>query len=161
MKLTMMRLISTTDETIGVLMIDNVFECFTLEDEYRPEKLVGETRIPDGFYYLSKRMHGGFYERYKARFGSDFHKYMIEVEDVNGFTDILFHCGNTDDDTSGCILVGDVADINRGLPGMSIGRSADAYRRVYQKVSKALDAGEKVVLTIIDRDIGPETIRVL
>lgn len=144
-----LRLFETNDETIGLLSIDGQPFCFTLEDEYREDKISGETRIPAGRYPVVKRTVGGFFERYKRRFGS-WHGYMLEVLGVPGFTDILFHCGNTDEDTSGCILVGDIADINRGLPGMTIGRSANAYVRFYQVVKQAIDAGRPVVLEIVN-----------
>lgn len=143
------RITSTADETIGALYVDGVFECFTLEDEHRAQKLIGETRIPAGSYQVLPRTYGGFYERYKSRFGPG-HRFMLEVMNVPNFTDILFHCGNTDEDTSGCILVGESADTNGHASGMSIGRSAAAYRRFYAKVKSAVEADEAVKLIIFD-----------
>ena len=111
-KLKLVRFIHAKHETQGLLMWDVPgkdvgFLCFTLEDEYRAEKVKHHTRIPEGIYKLELRRYGGFHARYQERYGSDWHKGMLEVLDVPGFTDILVHCGNTDEDTSGCILVGD------------------------------------------------------
>ena len=43
MVITVKRLYKTENSTIGELLIDGVFECFTLEDKERPVKIKGET----------------------------------------------------------------------------------------------------------------------
>lgn len=132
-----------TDDTLGLLhrisMTGAEFLCYTLEDEERTEKMFGETRIPSGTYKLGLRTHGGFHERYSEKFS--FHFGMVEVLDVPGFTDILIHIGNDDDDTAGCLLVGDTASQNITKPGF-VGSSTDAYKRVYRKILKDLNAGD-------------------
>ena len=49
------------DHTDGLLFVDCKFMCFTLEDEYRADKVYGETRIPDGTYKVELRAVGGFH----------------------------------------------------------------------------------------------------
>ena len=65
MKLTVVRTQFGTDATNGILLIDDVFECYTLEDQYQEVKVMHETCIPEGTYDIKLRTVGGFHERYK------------------------------------------------------------------------------------------------
>ena len=112
---------------------------FTLEDERRGTKVPGETCIPAGTYQLGLREFGGFHERYKKRF-PDFHLGMIEVLNVPGFTDILFHCGNDDDDTAGCLLIGSYP-VATPDGEFEISASVRRYKMVYPPIAKAIAAG--------------------
>ena len=149
MQLTLVRYSGTENDTLGLLYIDGQFECYTLEDEHRNKKVYGETRIPASVYRLNFRRVGSMHKRYAVKF-PDIHKGMLHVEQVNNFTNILFHIGNDEDDTAGCILVGNTANNNQKGPGF-VGYSTDAYRAFYPKVAAALEAGEDVMLTIYDR----------
>lgn len=151
------RFSSQNEDTLGLFFnAESVykFKCFTLEDEHRTKKVYSETRIPAGLYKLKLRTYGGFHDRYLARYGSDFHKGMIEIMDVPNFTDVLIHIGNDDDDTAGCILVGDSCDSNvenendKGF----IGKSRNAYERLYPEIRDALLDGESVYLRIRNLD---------
>jgi len=135
MKITVNRFSDNGDATLSTVMIDGVFQCFGLEDEYRAVKVMGETRIPAGVYKVGIRDVGGFHGRYTKRFAMypDFHKGMLQVLDVPGFDYILVHCGNTDDDTGGCLLVGNIA---YGIKH-TIGQSTDSYIQFYGKVIDA------------------------
>jgi len=42
--------------------VDGQFVCFGLEDEYREDKVAGETRIPSGTYQVALRKEGGFHK---------------------------------------------------------------------------------------------------
>lgn len=136
------RFCSKSDYTIGALLIDSNFKCFTLEDEKRTVKVYGETRIPEGTYDIKLRTTGGFHQRYTKKFGS-FHKGMLWLQDVPNFQYILIHIGNKDDDTAGCILVGNVA-YNTG----TIGHSTDAYKAIYPIISDELLKGNNVEIKI-------------
>lgn len=150
MKLEILRFNSSDDFTSGLLfdVTDNKrkFLCYTLEDQAQTTKVYGETRIPAGTYNLTLRTEGGFHTRYLAKFGGDWHKGMIYVNKVPNFEYILWHIGNTDDDTAGCLLLGKTQQAN------FIGSSGDAYKDVYPKVRDAILYGEKVTATYIDYD---------
>ena len=75
---------------------------------------------------------------------------MLELQDVPNFQYILIHCGNTDEHTSGCILVGDSQENNELVKDGFIGKSTQAYSRVYPKIASALLNNEKVTIEIID-----------
>ena len=148
MKLDVVRTQFGKDATNGMLFIDGVFECFTLEDEVRDVKVYGETAIPEGKYEIKFRTVGGFHTKYTSRYGEAFHKGMLELQNVKNFKYILFHTGNTDEHSAGCVLVGETQqDLDRGKDGF-VGGSGDAYKKFYPKVRDALIAGEKVEVTI-------------
>ena len=149
MKLKLVRISSQADSTNGVLYIDDEFACFTLEDEQREIKVQGETAIPLGIYQIEFRNVGGFHSKYAKRF-SDIHEGMLELQNVPNFQYILIHCGNTDEHTAGCILLGDSQENNVLLKDGFIGKSTQAYKRVYPRIAKALKNNEKVEIEIVD-----------
>lgn len=149
MKLKLIRTSSQADSTNGVLYIDDEFACFTLEDEQREIKVQGETAIPLGIYQIEFRTVGGFHTKYAKRF-SDIHEGMLELQDVPNFQYILIHCGNTDEHTAGCILLGDSQENNVLLKDGFIGKSTQAYKRIYPRIAKALKNNEKVEIEIVD-----------
>ena len=145
MKLDVIRFQFGKDATNGVLFIDDVFECYTLEDQYQDVKVMHETCIPEGEYKIEYRTVGGFHTKYAARYGS-FHKGMLWIKEVPGFEYILIHTGNTDEHTSGCLIVGESQnDLDKGKDGF-VGGSGDAYKKMYPKVRDALLNGEKVTI---------------
>ena len=152
MKLEVLRISSQQDSTSGLLFDttnERKFLCYTLEDEFRETKVMAETRIPAGTYRLSLRKWGGFHERYARRF-RNLHKGMLWVRDVPDFTDILIHCGSTDEHNAGCLLLGQTQTSNRASPDRFVGRSTEAYVDVYPVVADALEAGEEVTITYVD-----------
>ncbi len=146
MVIKLQRFHSTDDFTIGKLFVNDIFFCYTLEDEKRENKVMHETRIPAGRYEIKLRTFGGHHERYKVKF--PFHKGMLWLQDVPKFSDILIHIGNTDEDTSGCILVGMKADLLKGF----ISQSMVAYSNLYPMVAKELSEGKKVFIDVLDEE---------
>jgi len=154
MKLKVIRFNSQSDSTNGLLFdatngMD--FLCYTLEDEKREEKVMAETRIPAGTYEIKLRKEGGFHGRYTKKYGS-MHKGMLHVQDVPNFKWILIHTGNTDEHTAGCLIVGDSQENNTLIKDGFIGKSTQAYKRIYPPIAKALENGEKVTIEYIDLD---------
>jgi len=147
-KLALERIATDGASTIGILFLDGVFQCFALEDQYRAVKVAGETRIPAGTYRIGLRNEGGLAQKYASRF-PDIHRGMLWLRDVPGFRWVYLHVGNRDDDTLGCILVGDAATATAG--DMMVGASRAAYRRFYPVVVDAAEAGA-LEITIADRD---------
>tara|TARA_Y100000004_G_scaffold92580_1_gene103739 strand:- start:404 stop:895 length:492 start_codon:yes stop_codon:yes gene_type:complete len=159
MDLEVIRISSGADSTNGILLesieqgneIDGCwkqkkFLAYTLEDEYRDEKVFGETRIPDGIYKMGLRKVGGYHARYSKKF-ADIHIGMLHVLNVPGFEYILIHCGNTDEHTAGCLLVGDSQENNQIKKDGFIGKSVQAYKRIYPRIASALERGEEVKIT--------------
>ena len=160
MELEVIRFSSGTDSTNGILLeldkyapapLAEGFRCkrkflaYTLEDEYRNEKKYGETRIPDGTYKLDLRKTGGYHQKYSKRF-KDVHVGMLHVTNVPGFQYILIHCGNTDEHTAGCLLVGDSQENNQITKDGFIGKSTQAYKRIYPRIAEAIECGEEVTI---------------
>lgn len=168
MKLKLIRYSTGEDDTNGILMNEDDCTCLamTIEDEYRKDKVMHETRIPAGEYHIKLRNEGGKNEKYKKRHNdpsskyfvnADFHKGMLCIfnrpnwkleNDGKSFQYILIHSGNTDDHTSGCLLVGDSAVLNRYGKEGSVGNSIRTYMRIYPIIRDALLAGEEVTLTV-------------
>lgn len=91
MRLTVTRNVLTPDSTVGMLDIDGVFQCYTLEP---PINGLPYPAILDGTYPLRLLP--------SVRFG----RLMWHVCDVPGRTAIEIHAGNYPRDTDGCTLVG-------------------------------------------------------
>ena len=89
------RIVSNADGTFGVLldMSGTIPFALTLEDKWK-DNAPFESCIPSGVYDC-KRIHS-------LKFGETF-----EVVKVVNRTNILFHAGNIDEDTQGCILIGE------------------------------------------------------
>ena len=155
LKYEVLRVSSGMDSTSGLLFeIENgkrTFLAYTLEDEQRDVKVWGETRIPAGTYQLELRKEGGFHSRYKGKYGA-MHKGMIWVKDVPGFEYILWHTGNTDEHTAGCLILGNTQTNNRIAKDGFIGSSVDAYNVVYPRVAAAIESGIRVSVEYIDYD---------
>ena len=145
MKLQVVRTQFGKDATNGLLFIDGVFECYTLEDQYQAVKVMHETCIPEGTYDIKFRKTGGFHAKYSARY-QNAHYGMLHLQDVPGFTYILIHTGNTDEHTSGCLIVGETQqDLDINFNGM-VGSSAVAYKKMYAKVANQLLQGKEVTI---------------
>jgi len=146
MRIKLKRIHSNKESTLGLLYIEGVFACFTLEDQAQDRKVMHETRIPAGTYEITLRTVGSFHQRYSKQF-PDIHKGSLWIRNIPGFEYVLIHIGNTDNDTSGCILVGDTATQNVTNRGF-IGDSTKAYKRIYPQIAEALAQGRSVSITI-------------
>lgn len=89
MKARIVRLEKSLDGALGVLLLDSKIFCFTLNPDVTE---VDKLYVPAG-EYLCKRYHS---IKYPDTF---------EII-VPGHTAVLFHAGNTEADTRGCILLG-------------------------------------------------------
>ena len=152
MKLKVLRFSSQEDSTSGLLFLENDlglnFLCYTLEDERRALKVRGETRVPAGKYNLALRKEGGFHSRYKGKYGA-WHRGMLHVTEVPNFEFILIHTGNTDEHTAGCLLVGDSQENNIIIKDGFVGKSTNAYKRIYSPIARAMEKGEMLQLNIL------------
>lgn len=121
---------------------DGEWVCHTLEDESREIKVPGETALFAGKFKILLRPLGE--SRLDERYTKHFHFYegQLWLQDTPQFTYTYLHCGNDDDDTDGCVLVGLLRFVS------SIGRSRDAYRVLYPLMLKELKAGNDLYLDI-------------
>ena len=150
MEIKLLRYSSQSKTSLGVLLIDGKFECYSIEDTFRAVKIPNETRISAGRYEIKLREFGGHYERYVEKYEN--HEGMLWLQDVPNFTDILIHVGNDSGDTSGCILCGSTANSNNKVKG-EVTNSTDAYLDFYFKVLKeGFKKYNKVFITVIDID---------
>ena len=156
MELEVLRISSQVDSTSGILFDvtegKRKFLCYTIEDEFRAKKVRGETRIPEGSYEITLRKEGGFHSRYLKKYGPKFHKGMLWVRNVPNFEWILWHTGNTDESTMGCLILCSSQTENITAKDGFVGASVKAYKRVYPPIAEALENGEKVTVTYIDYD---------
>jgi hypothetical protein len=144
MELKVKRLKNNGKATLGELYINGVFECYTLEDEPREIKVMGETRIPKGRYQIKLREEGRVYTSYRQKYR--WHtKGVPHLQNVPGFTYILIHIGNTEVDTAGCLLVGTKYSDYKLL------NSTVAYKGLYDKIASVIDK-EEVWITYEDLD---------
>jgi len=155
MKLEVIRFSSQADCTHGLLFeltdVGRNFLCYTLEDERRALKVKGETRIPAGIYNIELRKEGGFHGRYSKKY-PDIHIGMLHIVDVPNFEYILIHTGNTDEHTAGCLIVGDSQENNVILKDGFVGKSVNAYKRIYPRIAKAIEKKDSVTISYIDYD---------
>ena len=144
MELKVVRYFDDGETTAGLLFIDGKFECDTLEDQYRDEKVMSDTRIPEGTYEIKLRTEGGHHEKYSKKFPKE-HIGMLHITNVPGFQWILIHIGNTEKDTAGCLLVGKISRATNTLTDSTI-----AYTNLYKKVATELKEGKKVFIKYVD-----------
>ena len=129
--------------TIGDLYIDGEFFCHTIEDKVRnlpekcpntpkwlmckcKEKVMHETAIPAGIYKITL----GESPKFK--------RILPIVHNVPHFLGILIHTGNTEEHSSGCIIVG---------------KNTVKGKVLYSKVTmaalmKRLESADKITITI-------------
>ena len=120
--------------TIGRLFVDGKYFCDTLEDRCRDldkeKKVMNETAIPEGTYEVIVNVSARFKRKLPL------------LLDVPHFSGIRIHRGNTDKDTSGCILVG-----KNKQPGRVI--NSTLYElRLTEMVEKAMLTGEKITIRV-------------
>jgi len=149
MELILQREFDNHESTTGIIYVDGIPYCATIEDTYRHDKLLHETRIPAGRYPIKMRHGSPMAERYYAKHGTEGMMHMIGVPE---FTYVYIHIGNDEDDSSGCALVGEkiVKRIEGGKIHQSLENSTDAYLMLHHIVDAALKTGDDVFVTVID-----------
>ncbi len=148
MKIKIQRYSDNGNSTLGLLFIDGIFRCYTLEDEYRKDKVKGETRIPAGNYELIINPDlTPLTQKYRDKYG--WFENHIQIKDVPGFNNVYIHIGNYDTHTDGCILVGNTANNNQVEKG-NIGYSAFAFKELYYELFPLLKGGNKIYIEIKD-----------
>ena len=128
MTLRLIREPSQHNATMGSLYVDGVWQCWTLEDAIRDQKMAGETCIPAGTY------------RVDITPSQRFHRLLPILLDVPGFSGVRIHPGNTIADTEGCVLVG------RTRSSGSVGESRLAFEPLFDRLKAGLSGGIQIVI---------------
>lgn len=129
-----MRRRSAPDWMFGDLNAASELRCFTLEDELREIKIDGETAIPAGRYEVVME--------FSPKFGRE----LLTLLDVPGFKKIRIHSVRDDDDTEGCIGVGNKIDEAAGK--ISGGLNAGIEDKLEAVYERAAARGERVFINI-------------
>ena len=159
MKLKLRRIAKRATYTIGYLYMQDrqngewVKIADTLEDRDRGLdqsmteaniariKVKHKTAIPTGTYEIIMNVVSGTFvkkQHYKEFCGGK----LPRLKYVKGFSGILIHSGYDENDSSGCILVGENKVVGKIINSWS------TFKRVYGILKSAADRGEKITLTI-------------
>ena len=154
MKLTLKRIYTCKDYTIGHLYVDGSYTCDTLEDTDRmldssmtldqiaKIKVKGMTAIPTGRYKVLMNIVSPKYS--KSKYYMNICKGRVpRLDNVTGYSGVLIHVGNTAADTEGCLLLG----YNK-VKGQVL-NSKVAFEKVYNKLSIAKSIGQTIYIDIV------------
>lgn len=152
MKISIVRRFKGLKYTIGSLYIENDYFCDTLEDvdryldssmaieDIKRIKVYGETAIPYGTYSICMNTVSPKFRN--KSWAKPYGGKLPRLLDVKGFEGILIHVGNSDQDTLGCIIVGE-----NKIKGKVI-NSTYTFNKLMSLLLKAHIAGEEILLTI-------------
>lgn len=139
--------------TIGILYIDGTRFCETIEDtdrglnsnmteaEILRLKKPNITAIPTGIYPVDLNT-------ISSRFGknsfyvSTCNGRLPRLKNVKGYSGVLIHCGNTEKDSSGCIICGE-----NKVRGKVI-NSKETFKKLYKLLKGSYNKGEKITIEI-------------
>jgi hypothetical protein len=151
MNLTLLRYSANNESTLGLMFINKKFQCYSLEDEKRKIKVAGDTRIPSGRYQIKfRKVESPKTESYRNKFY--WFKWHLMLMNVPNFKYVYIHIGNDDDDTDGCIIIGNTTNNNQLIDG-NIGSSTKAFEKFYRLVADALGRNEAVYITVVDEEM--------
>ena len=109
------RVVTGAHGTFGVLIHDSIPFALSLEREWLDNQR-SISCIPAGTYICE-------------RVNSPRHGDTFEITEVPGRSHILFHKGNIDDDSHGCVIVGEQFGVLRGSPAVLA--SSDGYKELH------------------------------
>lgn len=149
MKLLLTRTEKNKRNTIGILSIDGIFFCNTLEDTDRElkqtdsiehiedVKVFGETAIPTGTYKVDMNTVSPKFK--DKEWAKPYEGKLPRLVDVPGFEGVLLHVGNSEQDSLGCILVGEKS-------GNTLINSTKTFKQLMNVLTKTK---EDITITII------------
>lgn len=142
MKIEVGRVAKRDAYTIGKMYINGKYFCDTIEDKDRDItqntplttinkiKIPNETAIPTGTYKVVVNM------------SPRFKRNLPRLLNVPGFDGILIHRGNTEKDTSGCIIVGENKVVGKVI------NSTGYETKLVDVLTKAQSSKEEITITI-------------
>lgn len=153
MKLKLVRSYLGPKYTIGHLYINGEYFCDTIEDvnrgltstmskeEIAKKKIKHQTAIPYGTYTITMKVVSPKYstkEKYKFTKGR-----IPRLISVPGFDGILIHPGTTQEDSSGCIIVGLNKEVGKVI------NSFDTFQKLWNILEKANKRNELISIKIV------------
>ena len=135
--------------TIGKMYIDGEYFSDVLEDRVRDlnnqAKVPNKTAIPYGTYEITLDVKSTKYSDFnKYPWAKDYNGYLPRLTNVPLFLGILIHPGNTEHDSSGCLLVGE-----NKIVGKVINSKATFEKLMKEHLLPAKNRGEKINITIV------------
>lgn len=143
----------TPNYCIGKLTVDGKWICDTIEDtdrgltqsmpldQIKKIKVPSKTAIPTGTYKITLDV-------VSPKYGNiAFYKEVCQGKvprllGVPGYEGVLIHCGNTQEDSAGCIIVG-----KNKVKGKVL-ESKDTFKVLYKLLKDANARGEEITITI-------------
>jgi len=145
--------------TIGHIYINDAFFCDTIEDidrglsdemkeeEIFSKKVYGETAIPYGKYEIDMNTKSPKYSNFtKYTWAKPYDAKIPRLLNVKGFSGILIHCGNTEKDTCGCLIVGE-----NKVKGKVINSTITFNKLMNDILLPAYKEGKKIYVNIIKK----------
>lgn len=152
MELKLKRIAFRPSYCIGKLYVNGEYFCDTIEDkdrglnetmteqEIKSAKVYSETAIPTGTYKITLNVQSS---RFKNRVQYAFCKgYLPRLLNVKGFDGVLIHIGNDQNDSSGCILVGQNKVVGKVI------NSTETFRKLYDILDATNKKGENISIKI-------------
>lgn len=149
MELRVRRIALKENYTIGKMYIDGEYFCDVLEDRVRDlenqVKVPNNTAIPYGTYEITLDVKSTKYSDFnKYPWAKEYNGYLPRLTNVPLFLGILIHPGNTEHDSSGCLLVGE-----NKVVGKVINSKTTFERLMKEYLLPANKRGEKINITIV------------
>lgn len=142
--------------TIGKMYIDGTYFCDVLEDKVRDlnkngefdngeVKIANNTAIPYGTYEITMDVRSTKFSDFeKYPWAKEYDGYLPRLTNVPLFVGVLLHVGNSDVDSSGCLLVGE-----NKVVGKVINSTKTFHRLMHEYLIPAKNRGEKIYITIV------------
>lgn len=151
MKLLLKRIAKKDKYTIGHLYVDDNYFCDTIEDkdrgltdnmtvkEIKDKKVYAETAIPKGTYEITLNVVSPKFSKKPFYYNNANKGRVPRLLNVKGFDGVLIHTGNTQEDSFGCIIVGQNKIVGKVI------NSQTTFIKLYKKLQSATD---KIYITI-------------
>ena len=135
--------------TIGKMYINGEYFCDCCEDKVRDldneAKVPNKTAIPYGTYEITLDVQSSKYSNFeKYPWAKEYNGYIPRLTNVPLFLGVLIHPGNDEQDTSGCLLVGE-----NKVVGKVINSTKTFHRLMHEYLIPAKNRGEKINITIV------------
>lgn len=141
MELKVKRVALKSDYTIGRLYVNGEFFSDTLEDAVRDTKIYGKTAIPCGTYKITMDVVS---PKFKDRsWAKPYNGKLPRLIDVPNYEGVLIHVGNTAEDTSGCLLVG-----QNKIKGQLVNSTQTFMSLMEKHLLPAKNRNENITITI-------------